>query len=170
MKNSIVPKIVIAAGLAAVYATGLAMATLRHAPESKLAQNAAVEAAPLVAVPESTDTSTSVIEQPAAITEAPAPVPSVTASKPGVVARKSESVEKNARSVESTVSNEPSPVSPTTSSRGERSDFGRPDPTGEVANVGSESAVSTGEAPASEQDGSASSGNVDLSSDAAVAE
>lgn len=93
MNNSKTPKIVVAVGLAAVYASGMAYLVLSDKPQAAVAHNAAVTApgaqmaaehtptpaiAPTPAVAEAaTEASTSVAEQQAATTTAVDPVASV---------------------------------------------------------------------------------------------
>jgi hypothetical protein len=94
MKNSKTPKIVVAVGLVAVYATGLTILTLRDSSNAVVAQQtssvpaAQIAAAPVVPpeiVPAPGEEATSVTEQAAALNAAsapavPAPAPAAVAS------------------------------------------------------------------------------------------
>jgi hypothetical protein len=159
MNNSKTPKIVVGVGLAAVYAVGLTIVTMRNVPDSNVAQIAAVEAAAQLAnepetsmaiVSESGE-SPSLTEQTVAVTQPPPPVTNTTTGKPAAAAR--ESVESDARSMEPTIATAP---------RVQPSDIEKPSPTGEVANVGNESALSMGTAPSSEEVEDESSGADDV--------
>ncbi|MEO6079133.1 MAG: BON domain-containing protein [Steroidobacteraceae bacterium] len=91
MNNSKTPKIVVGVGLAAIYATGLAIFTLPRTHDNVVAQNASdaptaqIAAASVPApaiVPESSATPTSVVEQPAATNVVAASVASSAAKTP----------------------------------------------------------------------------------------
>jgi hypothetical protein len=159
MNNSKTPKIVVGVGLAAIYAAGLTVVTLRNVPDSNVAQIATMEAAaqlanepePSMAIVSESGASPSLTEQPVAVTELPPPVTSTTTSKPGAATR--ESIQSNARSMEPTVA---------AASSTQASDMEKPNPTGEVANVGNETAISTGDASPSEQVEDESSGTDDV--------
>jgi hypothetical protein len=146
MNNSRTPKIVVGAGLGVVYAIGLTMIMMRDEPDSSVAQPATVETAAQMAsepasssaiISEPVDMSTSVIEQPVSRTDAAAPT-----------------VDATARRVEPAAAKEQGIGSGATSARPEAIDIPKPDPTGEVAKVGSETSSSSGEVPSSEEVGS----------------
>jgi hypothetical protein len=146
MNNSKTPKIVVGAGLGVVYAVGLTMVMMRGGPDSNVAQPATVEVAaematvadPSVAiVSETADPSTSVVEQPVSRTEVPA---ASDAAK--------------ARSMESALAKDQGIGSGSTSARPAITDIQRPDPSGEVADIGRDAAISAAEAPSSEEVGS----------------
>jgi hypothetical protein len=94
MKNSKTPKVVVAVGLVAVYATGLTILTLRDKGDTVVAQQAAsvpaaqiaaAPAAPSEIVPPPTEATTTVADQPAV--PAVAAAASVPAQTPAPVAR-----------------------------------------------------------------------------------
>lgn len=127
MNESKTPKILVGAGLVAVYAS-VAFYLLRDTPDSNIAQlattaptvpMAAVPVPPPAMDPAFTDASTSVVEQPAVVTEAPAPATRATADVVEAPAPKPEPVQAKAQGGEQPVAGKQEAASePITASAG----------------------------------------------------
>jgi hypothetical protein len=157
MNNSKTPKIVVGVGLAAIYATGLAVFTLRGMHNDVVVSTSAAppalaaEPAPPAIEPAPAATPASVTEQTAGAPTAAAPAPSTAGNATASPLPRAES--------QANLAGKEQPVPRVATAPAEESAAEESAPANDVASADNEAADSAGDAPSSVQAGSAPTGN-----------